>query len=142
MSENAYFWFEVISMVVITGILLADLLIVFKRPHIPSTKESTLWVSFYAALAVIFGLLGTTVGAGFLRYSFKATLTKLEWWIEHLGAMIGSGIACYTAFFAFGGSRLFIDHGNLRLLSWTLPGVVGFVVIRYLSGKYQRRFAD
>ncbi|NMD53251.1 hypothetical protein HG547_16735 [Shewanella sp. DNRA4] len=93
-------------------------------------------------LAVIFGLLGTTVGAGFLRYSFKATLTKLEWWIEHLGAMIGSGIACYTAFFAFGGSRLFIDHGNLRLLLWTLPGVVGFVVIRYLSGKYQRRFAD
>ncbi|MFV0597545.1 hypothetical protein [Shewanella sp.] len=49
-------------------------------------------------LAMIFGLLGTTVGAGFLRYSVKATLTKLEWWIEHLGAMIGSGIACYTAF--------------------------------------------
>ncbi|MGL5471270.1 MAG: hypothetical protein ACRDCT_24380 [Shewanella sp.] len=65
--------------------------------------------------------------AGFLRYSVKATLTKLEWWIEHLGAMIGSGIACYTAFFAFGGSRLFIDHGNLRLLSWILPGVIGFV---------------
>lgn len=57
MSENAYFWFEIISMVVITGILLADLLIVFKRPHVPSTKESTLWVSFYALLAVIFGLI-------------------------------------------------------------------------------------
>ena len=57
MSENAYFWFEIISMVVITGILFADLLIVFKRPHVPSTKESTLWVSFYALLAVIFGLI-------------------------------------------------------------------------------------
>ena len=57
MSENAYFWFEIISMVVITGILLADLLIVFKRPHVPSSKESTLWVSFYALLAVIFGLI-------------------------------------------------------------------------------------
>jgi tellurite resistance protein TerC len=44
-------------MVVITGILLADLLIVFKRPHVPSSKESTLWVSFYALLAVIFGLI-------------------------------------------------------------------------------------
>lgn len=93
-------------------------------------------------LAIIFGLLGTAVGAGFLRYSVKATLTKLEWWIEHLGAMIGSGIACYTAFFAFGGGRLFIDHGNLRLLSWILPGVIGFVVIRYLSRQYQRRLAN
>jgi len=93
-------------------------------------------------LAIIFGLLGTAVGAGFLRYSVKATLTKLEWWIEHLGAMIGSGITCYTAFFAFGGSRLFIDHGNLRLLSWILLGVIGFVVIRYLSRQYQRRLAN
>ena len=64
MSENTYFWFEVISMVAITGILLADLLIVFKRPHIPSTKESSLWVAFYAGLAVIFGIIiGQLFGA-------------------------------------------------------------------------------
>ena len=92
-------------------------------------------------LAMIFGLLGTTVGAGFLRYSLKASLTKMEWWIEHLGAMIGSGIACYTAFFAFGGSRLFSSHGNLQLMSWILPGAVGLVVIRYLSRQYRQKFA-
>lgn len=57
MSESAYFWFEIISMVVLTAILLADVLIIFKRPHIPSAKESALWVSFYAALALIFGLI-------------------------------------------------------------------------------------
>jgi tellurite resistance protein TerC len=57
MSETTYFWFEIISMVVLTGILLADVLIIFKRPHIPSAKESALWVSFYAALALIFGLI-------------------------------------------------------------------------------------
>ena len=44
-------------MVVLTGILLADVLLIFKRPHVPSAKESTLWVLFYAALAVVFGLL-------------------------------------------------------------------------------------
>lgn len=55
MSENAYLWFEIISMIVITGILLADILIIFKRPHIPSAKESSLWVGFYAVLALIFG---------------------------------------------------------------------------------------
>ena len=57
MSESAYLSFEIISMVVLTGILLADVLLIFKRPHVPSAKESTLWVLFYAALAVVFGLL-------------------------------------------------------------------------------------
>ena len=36
--------FEIISMVVLTLILVADVLMIFKRPHIPSAKESTLWV--------------------------------------------------------------------------------------------------
>jgi len=57
MNESAYFWFEIISMVVITGILLADILIIFKRPHIPSAKESAIWVGVYAALALIFGAI-------------------------------------------------------------------------------------
>jgi tellurite resistance protein TerC len=57
MSESSYALFEIISMVVITGILLADVLMIFKRPHIPSAKESTLWVTFYAVLALIFAFL-------------------------------------------------------------------------------------
>ena len=57
MANSAYLSFEIISMVVLTGILLADVLLIFKRPHVPSAKESTLWVLFYAALAVVFGLL-------------------------------------------------------------------------------------
>jgi tellurite resistance protein TerC len=48
-------WFEVGSMVLLTLVLLADVLIIFKRPHIPSAKESTAWVVFYALLAVAFG---------------------------------------------------------------------------------------
>lgn len=51
-------WFEVGSLVVLVVILIADLLLILKRPHIPSTKESTLWVVFYITLALIFaGLL-------------------------------------------------------------------------------------
>lgn len=38
-------------------VLLVDLLMVLRRPHVPSTKESALWISFYVGLAVIFGLL-------------------------------------------------------------------------------------
>ena len=37
-------WFEITSMVVLTIILIGDLLLIRLRPHIPSTKESTLWV--------------------------------------------------------------------------------------------------
>ncbi|KHK97475.1 tellurium resistance protein TerC [Microbacterium mangrovi] len=51
-------WFEITSMIVLVAILLGDLLLILKRPHIPSMKESTLWVVFYVALALIFaGLL-------------------------------------------------------------------------------------
>jgi tellurite resistance protein TerC len=48
-------WFEIGAMVVLTLILVADVLIIFKRPHIPSAKESTAWVIFYALLALAFG---------------------------------------------------------------------------------------
>jgi tellurite resistance protein TerC len=53
----SYLSFELIAMVVITLILVLDILLIFKRPHIPSAKESTLFIVFYAALACIFGLL-------------------------------------------------------------------------------------
>ncbi|MEJ1092893.1 TerC/Alx family metal homeostasis membrane protein [Microbacterium istanbulense] len=56
-------WFEVTSMIVLTVILIGDLLLIKLRPHIPSTKESTLWVVFYVALALLFAvLLGNVAG--------------------------------------------------------------------------------
>lgn len=45
-------WFEIGSFVVLLLILAFDLLIIFKRPHIPSPRESALWVAFYVALAL------------------------------------------------------------------------------------------
>ncbi len=55
-------WFEVGSLVALTLILVADLLLVVKRPHVPSFRESTLWVVFYVALALIFALLMFLLG--------------------------------------------------------------------------------
>ncbi|TFC95225.1 MULTISPECIES: TerC family protein [Cryobacterium] len=55
-------WFEIGSLVVLTLILLADLLIVFKRPHVPSMREASLWVAFYVALALVFALLMLVLG--------------------------------------------------------------------------------
>jgi tellurite resistance protein TerC len=47
-------WFEIGSLAVLTLIIVFDLVLAFKRPHVPSTKESSLWVSFYVVLALIF----------------------------------------------------------------------------------------
>lgn len=50
-------WFEIGSLVVLVLILIADLALIIKRPHIPSTKEATLWVVFYVSLAMVFAVL-------------------------------------------------------------------------------------
>ena len=47
-------WFEIISMIVLVVILLVDLLLIIKRPHIPSMREASLWVGFYVTLALVF----------------------------------------------------------------------------------------
>lgn len=63
---NIPVWFEVGSLVVLVLILIGDLMLVRLRPHIPSTKESTLWVAFYVGLALVFaGLLYLFAGGQF-----------------------------------------------------------------------------
>ncbi|GGM48713.1 TerC/Alx family metal homeostasis membrane protein [Microbacterium saperdae] len=63
---NIPVWFEVGSLVVLVLILIGDLMLVRLRPHIPSTKESTLWVAFYVGLALVFaGLLALFAGGQF-----------------------------------------------------------------------------
>jgi len=58
---SGYLLFEVISMVALTALLLIDVLVISRKPHIPSAKESTAWVVLYAALALIFfGILFAT----------------------------------------------------------------------------------
>jgi tellurite resistance protein TerC len=55
-------WFEITSLIVLSLIIVFDLILAYKRPHIPSVKESSLWIGFYVALALIFALLMFTLG--------------------------------------------------------------------------------
>jgi tellurite resistance protein TerC len=65
--------------------LVADLLIVFKHPHIPSARESTLWVSFYIALALLFALLMFVFGGAEHAGQFLAGwLTEYSLSIDNL----------------------------------------------------------
>lgn len=47
-------WFEIGSMIVLVAILVTDLLLIIKRPHVPSMREASLWVGFYVLLALVF----------------------------------------------------------------------------------------
>ncbi|WP_405375756.1 MULTISPECIES: TerC family protein [unclassified Microbacterium] len=78
-------WFEVGSLVVLTLVLIADLLLIIKRPHIPSAKESTLWVVFYVALALVFALLLWSFAGGEYAGQFVAGwLTEYSLSIDNL----------------------------------------------------------
>jgi tellurite resistance protein TerC len=54
--------FEIAALVVLCAILLADLLIVLKRPHVPSMKECAAWIGFYVGLALVFAVVLFFVG--------------------------------------------------------------------------------
>lgn len=90
-------------------------------------------------LFAIFSGLSIVSSVGLFRYVFKQHLKPREWLIEHLTNIIGSGIGAYTAFFAFGGRRFLgeIFSGQLQILPWILPGIIGAVASVYLARKYR-----
>src|SRR5918997_1507529 len=78
-------WFEVATFVGLTVLLLADLAIVARRPHEPSVKEASIWVSFYVALALLFGLLLLSFTNGTYATEFYAGwLTEYSLSVDNL----------------------------------------------------------
>ncbi|MEV4668590.1 TerC family protein [Microbacterium sp. LWO12-1.2] len=77
--------FEIGSMVALVAILIIDLLIVVRRPHVPSMKEATLWVSLYVGLALVFALLMLNFAGGEWAGQFLAGwLTEYSLSIDNL----------------------------------------------------------
>jgi tellurite resistance protein TerC len=78
-------WFEIATFVGLTVLLLADLAIVARRPHEPSVKEASLWVSFYVALALLFGVVLLVVTNGTFATEFYAGwLTEYSLSVDNL----------------------------------------------------------
>ena len=90
----------------------------------------------------VFAVLCVANAIGTLHYIFKEAIKKREWIIAHLSSILGAGIAAYTAFFVFGGSRLLsvIFYGNGQVLLWVMPGVIGGIASAYYSKKYKRQY--
>jgi hypothetical protein len=95
-----------------------------------------------SVLMLIFAGIGILNVVGSLHYIYKPQLKQREWIIEHLGNILGCGIGVYTAFFAFGGRRFFeeIMTGNLQLIPWMMPAVIGISANIWLAKKYRRQF--
>jgi hypothetical protein len=98
-----------------------------------------------APLFIGFAVLELFVATGMLRYVLRAGIGPKQWWIEHLGALIGSGIGAYTAFFVFGGSRLLAQvltspYEGFGLVFWFGPGVIGAIATAVLSRHYRLKF--
>ncbi|PCJ24981.1 MAG: hypothetical protein COA96_08280 [SAR86 cluster bacterium] len=97
-------------------------------------------------LFMVFSVLQLVTGVNCLRYNFKEKLKPKEWWIQHLGGFIASGIGAYTAFFVFGGrsvmNSIFGDvYSDISIFLWVAPGVIGGIAIALTSRHYQNRFA-
>lgn len=107
---------------------------------------TVLFIGIKYRIGPLIGLspIGPFIGVGNLRYLLSGTHPRMHWWYEHLGSMIGTGIAGYTAFLVFGGSRLFPSFARSQLYTvfWVLPSLIGVPVIFMTVAYYQRKFNE
>jgi tellurite resistance protein TerC len=82
---NVAGWVWTATLVGLTVLLIVDLAIVAWRPHEPSLRESTIWVSFYVALALLFGLgIWFTAGGEFAGKFLAGWLTEYSLSVDNL----------------------------------------------------------
>lgn len=85
MAVDLPLWFTVGSLIVLSLVLVADLMLVVWRPHHPSNRESALWVGFYVALALAFaGLLFVIAGEQFGSEFLAGWITEYSLSIDNL----------------------------------------------------------
>ena len=98
------------------------------------------WQPKNAALLYALSPIGLLNGISMLRLYRAKTLGPKVWIQEHLGALIGCGIAYHTAFSAFGARQLF-DYslnGWLAVVPWILPTLLGIPAIMFWNRRYNQ----
>lgn len=113
--------------------------------------------SALALLAVWIFYLGWTerqvllIGVAFIAFlvvpgNFRFILKKpvaapgklrREWLYQHFTAMVGAGIAGYTAFLSFGAAR-FMPTQTFNPYLWTIPTIVGVTFLLWLAKRQPR----
>lgn len=91
-------------------------------------------------LLFLFGLLGMTDIKKVLT-SYDRYLETIDPLAEHIAGMLITGIAAYTAFFAFGG-RTWLGEmfsGQLMIVPWVMPTVLGVIAFKWYTNKWTKK---
>ena len=99
-------------------------------------------ISIAMPLLIIFAVVSLISATTISTYVYRAEIKPRAWIIEHFSAMVGAGIAVYTAFFAAGGRRLLSQWlpGEWQIVSWLAAPVIGLTILATLSGYYKRKY--
>ena len=94
----------------------------------------------FAALSPI----GVLVGRGNLRFARQPYVSRMAWWYEHMGSMLGGGIAFHTAFLVIGAGRVFGTQlsGFAAVIPWVLPSIIGIPATAMWVSYYRRKFRE
>jgi hypothetical protein len=94
----------------------------------------------FAALSPI----GLLVGRGNLHFARRPYLSRMAWWYEHMGSMLGGGIAFHTAFLVVGAGRLLGVQltGFVAVIPWIVPSLIGIPATMVWVGYYRRKFRE
>ena len=78
-------WVWVATVGVLVAILIIDVLVIGRRPHEPSMRESVSWISLYVALAVVFGIgVWLLAGGQFAGEFFAGWITEYSLSVDNL----------------------------------------------------------
>ncbi len=91
-------------------------------------------------LLLIFAGLGLT-NIKSVRLSFEEYRQQVNPIKDHILGMLTTGIASYTAFFAFGG-RTWLGEllsGQLMIIPWVAPTVIGLIGIKWYTQRYTQQ---
>jgi hypothetical protein len=92
----------------------------------------------------VMSVIGFLVGPGNLLFARRPYPTAMAWWYEHMGSMLGGGIAFHTAFLVLGAARLLgiTLIGPAAVVPWILPTLVGVPATEIWIRSYRRKFGD
>jgi tellurite resistance protein TerC len=78
-------WLEVGALITMGIVILADLILAFVRPRVPSIRESAIWIAFYVLLALVFAaLLFLTAGVDISGQFVAGWLTEYSLSVDNL----------------------------------------------------------
>jgi hypothetical protein len=96
------------------------------------------WVQGMGIVSIVFGFIGMQAAAAEMWKFVRKPKEKMFWWYTHLGNMIASYIAAWTAFSVTTLSSIFHHAG---MILWLWPTFVGVPAIALTTAYYKRKFA-